>query len=81
MTDEPRPVSLDVCGLEFPLPGLGIRNALRKLAPGTRLVGSCSDPLAVVDIPHMVRQEGDISELQGEAEGGGMIFQLRRAAR
>ncbi len=79
MTADPCPIALDLCGLKCPLPALRIRKALRKLAPGALLVASCTDPLAVIDIPHMVRQEGDILERQ-EAKDGVTMFHIRRAA-
>jgi len=76
----PDPIALDLCGLKCPLPALRVRKALRKLAPGALLVASCTDPLAVIDIPHMVRQEGDVLE-RHEAKDGVTMFHIRRAAR
>jgi tRNA 2-thiouridine synthesizing protein A len=80
MTADPGPIALDLRGLKCPMPVLRIRKALRKLAPGTLLVASCTDPLAVIDIPHMVRQTGDVLERQ-EARDGVTMFHIRRAAR
>lgn len=80
MTAEPSPIALDLRGLKCPLPALKTRKALRKLAPGALLIASCTDPLAVIDIPHMIRQEGDVLERQ-ETEGGITMFHIRRAAR
>ena len=49
---------LDLVGLKCPLPVLHTRRALRLLAPGAILVVRCSDPLAAIDIPNLVREEG-----------------------
>jgi tRNA 2-thiouridine synthesizing protein A len=79
MIADPNPITLDLRGLKCPLPALRTRKALRKLAPGTLLVAASTDPLAVIDIPHMVRQEGDVLE-HHEAKDGVMIFHIRRVA-
>jgi TusA-related sulfurtransferase/nucleoside-triphosphatase THEP1 len=71
-------IALDLRGLKCPLPALRTRRALRTLAPGTLVVASCTDPLAVIDIPHMVRQTGDVLERQ-ERKDGEVTFYIRRA--
>lgn len=50
---------LDLSGLKCPLPALKTRKALKSLAPGERLEVRCTDPLALVDIPHLVGALGD----------------------
>ncbi|CCD98274.1 sulfurtransferase TusA family protein [Bradyrhizobium sp. STM 3809] len=50
---------LDLTGLKCPLPALKTRKALQSLQRGERLEVCCTDPLAVIDIPHLVRQTGD----------------------
>lgn len=70
-------ISLDLRGLLCPLPALRTRKALRKLAKGDRLVVECTDPLAAIDIPHLVRQTGDILERQESADGL-YIFEIMR---
>jgi tRNA 2-thiouridine synthesizing protein A len=50
---------LDLSGLNCPLPALRTRKALRALAPGDRLEVRCTDPLATIDIPHLVGATGD----------------------
>jgi tRNA 2-thiouridine synthesizing protein A len=77
MTAEPTSTSLDLRGLLCPLPALRTRKALRRLAPGDRLVVECTDPLASIDIPHLVRQTGDILERQDMSDGL-YIFHIRR---
>ena len=51
--------TLDLTGLNCPLPALRTRKALKSLAPGDRLEVRCTDPLAAIDIPHLVGATGD----------------------
>jgi len=50
---------LDLSGLKCPLPALRTRKALKSLAPGDRLEVRCTDPLAAIDIPHLIGTTGD----------------------
>jgi tRNA 2-thiouridine synthesizing protein A len=69
--------ALDLIGLKCPLPALRTRKALRRLADGDRLDVACTDPLSVIDIPHLLRQTGDA--LEGvEEEGDVVTFRIRR---
>lgn len=68
---------LDLRGLRCPLPALRTRKALRKLAQGDLLIVECTDPLAVIDIPHLVHETGDALERQ-ETVDGATIFHIRR---
>lgn len=52
------PVLLDLAGLKCPLPALRTRKALRALPEGGTLVVICTDPMAAIDIPNLVREEG-----------------------
>jgi tRNA 2-thiouridine synthesizing protein A len=71
------PLSLDLIGLKCPLPALRTRKALRGLADGDRLDVACTDPLAVIDIPHMLRQTGDALEGMDEKDDV-VTFRIRR---
>lgn len=71
-------VDLDLTGLKCPLPALRTRKALMRLPAGARLRVVCTDPLAGIDIPHLVRQEGDRLEAQ-ERDGAATVFVIRRA--
>ncbi|WP_237480027.1 sulfurtransferase TusA family protein [Lichenibacterium dinghuense] len=51
--------TLDLRGLKCPLPVLRTRRALLGLRPGQLLVVRCTDPLAGLDIPNLVRETGD----------------------
>ncbi|KQT09128.1 hypothetical protein ASG40_10780 [Methylobacterium sp. Leaf399] len=73
-------VELDLTGLKCPLPVLQTRRALRRLSPGRTLAVVCTDPLAAIDIPHLVREEGDVLEGQGR-HGEAIRFTIRRGTR
>ena len=60
---------LDLRGLKCPLPVLRTRKALRRIETGSVLRVRCTDPLAVIDIPHLVRQDGH--RLIGESVADG----------
>lgn len=61
--------SLDLRGLKCPLPALLAKKALARLAPGAVLTVLASDPLAVVDIPHMCHGEGHAVESMASRDG------------
>ncbi len=69
---------LDLRGLNCPLPALRTRKMLRKLAYGDRLIVECTDPMSVVDIPHLLHETGDTLE-HHEAANGLFIFHIKRA--
>lgn len=69
---------LDLRGLKCPLPALKTRKALRGLAPDDVLVVECTDPLAEIDIPHLVQETGDALEAQGR-EADALVFRIRKA--
>ena len=52
-------ISLDLSGLKCPLPALKTRNALKRAVVGAQLEVRCTDPLAAIDIPNLVRETGD----------------------
>jgi tRNA 2-thiouridine synthesizing protein A len=70
---------LNLTGLNCPLPALRTRKALKSLAPGDRLEVRCTDPLAAIDIPHLVGATGD--RLQGVERGErDMVFLIEKSA-
>lgn len=69
---------LDLRGLKCPLPALRTRRALLRLDPGSVLAVTCSDPMAAIDIPNLVRETGDLLEAS-EAGEGAITFRIRRA--
>ncbi len=72
-------VALDLKGLKCPLPALRTRKALAQAAAGTRLVVTCTDPMAVIDIPHLAHETGAVLETQ-EVEAGLLTFVLVKPA-
>ena len=68
---------LDLAGLKCPLPALRTRRALRRMPSGAVLVVTCTDPMAVIDIPHLVQEEGDTLVAQAR-EAGRTTFTIRR---
>ena len=51
---------LDLRGLKCPLPAMLARKSLAAMAPGAMVWILASDPLSVVDIPHMCAEEGHV---------------------
>jgi tRNA 2-thiouridine synthesizing protein A len=69
---------LNLRGLKCPLPALKTRKTLRTLPPGAEILVECTDPMAVIDIPHMVRETGDVL-LDTRRTEDAVIFRIRRA--
>jgi tRNA 2-thiouridine synthesizing protein A len=72
------PVVLDLAGLKCPLPALKTRKALRGLEPGRRIAVICTDLLAAIDIPNLLRETGDVLE-SVEITDGHRRFIIRKA--
>lgn len=70
---------LDLTGLKCPLPALKTRKALQSLKAGERLEVCCTDPLAVIDIPNLIRETGDHVELLERSESR-LTFLIEKAA-
>lgn len=69
---------MNLRGLKCPLPALRVRKALTGLTSGDLIVAECTDPLAAIDIPNLLRQTGDT--LEGKLENGGVLtFRIRKA--
>jgi len=68
---------LDLSGLKCPLPVLRTRKALLRLKAGDHLIVTCTDPLAGIDIPHLLRETGDVLETQ-EAHDAAVTFTIRK---
>jgi tRNA 2-thiouridine synthesizing protein A len=60
--------TINLRGLKCPLPALRTRKALKGLVAGDLLVVECTDPLADLDIPNLVRETGDILEHSARAD-------------
>ncbi len=71
---------LDLTGLKCPLPVLRTRKALRALSAGAEIEVSCTDPMAAIDIPNTVREEGD-SLIEQRTDAARLFFRIRRGVR
>ena len=69
---------LDLTGLKCPLPALKTRKALKALTPGDFLEVHCTDPLSVIDIPHLIQETGDRIEITERAEQR-IVFLIEKA--
>ena len=71
------PTTLDLKGLKCPLPALRLRKALKSMVAGESVEVACTDPLARIDIPNLLRETGDA--LEGvEAADGVILFRVRK---
>ena len=68
---------MNLRGLKCPLPALRVRKMLSSLKSGDLIVAECTDPLAAIDIPNLLRQTGDTLEDKAEAEGL-LTFRIRK---
>jgi tRNA 2-thiouridine synthesizing protein A len=81
MTIETAPsTTLDLKGLNCPLPALRTLKALKAMSPGATLIVECTDPMAAIDVPHCVFANGDAIECQSN-DGGVLRFRIRRKGR
>jgi tRNA 2-thiouridine synthesizing protein A len=68
---------MNLRGLKCPLPALRVKKMLSGLKAGDIIVAECTDPLAALDIPNLLRQTGDI--LEGQEKSDGLLtFRIRK---
>ena len=68
---------MNLRGLKCPLPALRVRKKLSTLKSGDVIVAQCTDPMAAIDIPNLLRQTGDA--LEGKSETNDVfIFRIRK---
>jgi len=77
MKDTTDATTIDLRGLKCPLPALRTRKALSRLQAGATLVVECTDPLAEIDIPNLVRETGDILENKTRRDDV-LLFRIRK---
>ncbi len=70
---------LDLTGLKCPLPALKTRKALKGIMPGGRLEVICTDPMAAIDIPHLLTETGDRLE-RTDRNDNTIVFVIEKAA-
>jgi tRNA 2-thiouridine synthesizing protein A len=69
--------TLDLRGLNCPLPVLRAKKALVGIPIGGILVLECTDPLSLIDVPNFVRQSGH-DLISQEQRNSLYIFRLVR---
>lgn len=69
--------TINLRGLKCPLPALRTRKALSRLATGDVLTAECTDPLAEIDIPNLLRETGDHLEHMSRADDA-ITFRIRK---
>ena len=72
---------MDLRGLKCPLPTLRVKKMLSALQPGDLIVAECTDPMAAIDIPNLVRESGDTLESRESARERGqdlLTFRIRK---
>jgi len=72
--------TLNLRGLKCPLPALRTRKALAAAASGDTIIVECTDPLARIDIPNLLRETGDVLDSR-EQRDDLLIFRLRKGPR
>ena len=74
---------IDATGLHCPMPVLRLQKALRDVKSGTRITLLASDPMAAIDVPHFLNENGDRLIAQSEADGPGdmqiLKFEIEKA--
>ena len=70
--------TINLRGLKCPLPALRARKALAKIAAGDVLIVECTDPLAELDIPNLVRETGDELESRSRDDDV-LVFRIRKS--
>jgi tRNA 2-thiouridine synthesizing protein A len=71
-------VTLDLTGLKCPLPALRTAKALKGLMPGQHLIVTCTDPMAAIDIPNLIRETGDVLESSPADAAMPLVFRIRK---
>jgi tRNA 2-thiouridine synthesizing protein A len=74
----PSELLVDLRGLKCPLPALKTRKVLGRISIDTVLRVECTDPLAAIDIPNLVRETGD-ELLETAREGDILVFHIRKS--
>jgi tRNA 2-thiouridine synthesizing protein A len=70
--------TINLRGLKCPLPALRTRKLLSGLLAGDVIVVECTDPLAAIDIPNLLRETGDTLEASARDDNL-LTFRIRKA--
>jgi tRNA 2-thiouridine synthesizing protein A len=68
----------DLRGLKCPLPVLRTRRKLADMGSGDEIIVETTDPLAIIDIPHMCNEDGHHLMMSQPTEKGHR-FHIRKA--
>ena len=60
---------VDARGLRCPLPTLRLQRAMRQAAPGQRVRLLADDPMARIDVPHLLAAKGWILVERSDEDG------------
>jgi tRNA 2-thiouridine synthesizing protein A len=74
---------LDATGYRCPMPVIRMEAALRRMAPGEKLLVRADDPIAALDIPHFCREAGHAAARladEGSPEAPVCVFLVTRGA-
>ena len=75
----PVPIIVDARGHRCPVPSLRLRKALEIAAPGAHLVLLATDPMARIDVPHLMQELGGrVVEVREDA--GWLTITVERGA-
>ncbi len=69
---------LNLRGLKCPLPALKVRKTLTRMAAGDEVIAECTDPMAAIDIPNLIRQTGD-QIVDTRQDPDALVFRIRKA--
>ncbi|MDR3507208.1 MAG: sulfurtransferase TusA family protein [Caulobacteraceae bacterium] len=76
---EIHPLTIDTRGHRCPVPSLRLRRALEQAEAGARLRLLADDPLARIDIPHLLR-EMNLTLVGIESAGTELIFTVEKTS-
>ena len=71
---------IDARGHRCPIPSLRLRKALEGMAAGERVTLLADDPMARIDVPHLLGQLGSVL-LETREEGRALAFTVEKRAR
>jgi tRNA 2-thiouridine synthesizing protein A len=73
-------ITIDARGHRCPTPTLKLQRALRDAPDGAEVRLLADDPMARIDVPHFVQQNGHVL-VSVSARDAGLSFVVRKAAR
>ena len=74
------PAVIDARGHRCPIPALKLRKALEAMAEGERVRLLADDPMARIDVPHLLAQLGSVL-VETREDGSALAFTVEKRAR